>query len=294
MRLGAVLLLALVGAPVCAQSPPVSAAAARSLTASPGVDPSIARAIGVTAPLARLRALTAASNSSSPEALALRNQVMQSVLLASFDVDEMLGRIDAEAAHVSDSRYVLETQKEHRDAEMNIATFAISGALGTAGSAMQLTSGLNHAGNALNVAAGAAALSLSVAQLEQHGQKRRLLSPYNMLAEVLGAQPNAQSTYPPVVVAYLHAPAVGDGELPDGVPPEQSLRNNWVRLQRLQGGKAKHGASLASLTTDPSDDHRLSVEELADREAMLRDLHGAVALVKVELRAILSETSVAP
>jgi hypothetical protein len=245
------------------------------------------QALGVSSQMAQLSAMAKRGDAGSVQGLALREQVMERVLLASFDVDEMLGRIDAEAAHVSDSRSVLESRKERRNAELNLATFAISGALGTAGSAMQLTSGLDHAGNALNVAAGGTALLLSTAQLKVRADRRVMLSPYNMLAEVLGQVPNAQSHYPALVVAYLHSPAAGDGELPDGEPPETSLRSTWYRLHRLQQGNDKHGATLASVTTDPADGRKLTVEELADREAMLRDLHGTVALLKMELRGVL-------
>jgi hypothetical protein len=251
------------------------------------INPSIVEAIGVQGQLDKLFTLEQKGEGETNAALLLRNRIMQRIMLASFDVDETLARIDAEAAHVSDSRSVLDAQKQHREAALNIATFAVSGALGTAGSAMQLTSGLNHAGNALNVAAGASALSLSIVQLKMHGDKRVLLSPYNMLAEVLGQTPNAQSRYPDVVKAYLQSPTAGDGELPDNAPPQESLRNAWYRLHRLQGNGSDKGASLASATTDPAGGQKLSSSELTDREAMLRDLHGAVALLKTDLRNIL-------
>ena len=56
--------------------------------------------------------------------------------------------IDAEAAHANDIRYLLVAEKQRRDAAFNLATFAVGGALATAGAAMQLTRGLDHAGNA--------------------------------------------------------------------------------------------------------------------------------------------------
>ena len=248
---------------------------------------SILQAIDVQDQMTRLQALQQIGDGNSNDALVLRNRIMQRVLLASFDIDETLARIDAEAAHVGESRSVLDAQKLHREAVLNLATFAISGALGTAGSAMQLTRNLNHAGNALNVAAGATALSLSLLQLKTHGDNRLLLSPYNMLAEILGQTPNPQSHYPAAVEAYLRSPSVGDGQLPDNAPPQESLRNTWYRLHRLQDTGGHQGSSLASVTTDSAGGQRLTASELTDREAMLRDLHGAVALLKTELRNIL-------
>lgn len=248
----------------------------------------VAQAMGVERALQDLSALTREGQGEDAKAMALRQTITAQVLLASFDADEMLGRIDAEAAHAEDSRYVLVSQQEHRSTELNVATFAISGALSTVGSALQLSSSLNRAGGILNVAAGATAITLSAAQLKvAHGDKRTFRSPYNMLAQVLGAKPNAASQYPPVVTAYLHAPSASDGQLPDEVAPDQSLPSAWYRLHRLQKAGSKGGASLGSVTSDFSEGTRLTADELANREAMLRDLHGAVALLKTELRTIL-------
>ena len=250
--------------------------------------------VGVEQQLAMLAALERGGQGESMGAVRLRARILQKVMLASFDVDDTLARIDAEAAHADDSRSVLVAQKQRRDTALNIATFAISGALGTAGSAMQLTRELNHTGNAMNVAAGATAVSLSLAQLSTHGSKRVLLSPYNMLAEVLDQAPNAESHYPAVVKAYLAAPSSEDGELPDAEAPQHSLHTTWLRLHRLQGDGHREGASLASATTDSAHGVKLTAEELSDREAMLRDLHGAVALLKTELRNILLTMDAGP
>jgi hypothetical protein len=256
-------------------------------TPAPAAD-AIETAIGLKTVLAKLAALQRSGAGDSASALALRQTVLERVLLASFDVDSTLGRIQAEAAHASDSRYVLEAAKSRRNAELNIATFAVSGALGTTGAAMELTQGLNHAGNALSVASGATAVGLSVLQLKGSGHDRRVFrSPYNMLAEMLGATPNADSRYPAVVEAYLNSETADDGELPDGVSPKASLIATWRRLQRLQGPGAKGGASLASVTTDPAQGMKLTADELANREAMLRDMQGSISLLNVQLRGIL-------
>ncbi|WP_124847642.1 hypothetical protein [Acidipila sp. EB88] len=272
------------GAPFAATSQTPAQDAAHA----PTVPAAIIQALALAPALQQLDALSHRGAASSVEALALRQQVVERVMLASFDVDDMLARIDAEAAHAGDSRYVLQSQQDKRNAALNLATFAISGALGTAGSAMQLTRNLDHAGNALGVAAGVSALTLSTVQLKGGaGSRRVLLSPYNMLAEVLGEQPNAESHYPSIVDTYLHTPAATDGQLPDNVAPYRSLQDAWYRLHRLQHDDDHRGASLHSVTTEPTDGLKLSAEELTDREAMLRDLHGAVSLLKAELRAVL-------
>ncbi len=275
-------LLLLLCIPVCT--------AARAQTLPPSSE-AVAKAIGIEGDLLQLRAMQQTAEGGTSAAVALRQNITEQVLLASLDVDEMLGRVDAEEAHAEDSRYVQVQQQERRSAALNIATFAVSGALGTVGSALQLSSSLNRAGNALNVAAGASAITLSVAQLKvAHGDKRSFRSPYNMLAQILGTMPNDASKYPAVVTAYLHTPTAGDGQLPDNIAPDQSLPVAWRRLHRLQQPGSKDGASLASVTSDFPQGEKLSADELANREAMLRDLHGAVALLKTELRTILLST----
>ncbi len=281
----------------------VAAATSEGQQSLPGPAPSadsstvptaITGALGIAPALARLQQLAQTGKAGSAPALALREQVVEQVLLASFDVDETLGRIDAEAAHANDIRYLVVAEKERRDAAFNLATFAIGGALATAGSAMELTRGLNHAGNAVSAAGGATALTLSALQFEGSKGKRVFRSPYNMLAEILGQQPNGESHYPALVTAYLLAPTSGDGQIPDEQPPEISLVAAWHRLKRLQQGTGSKGASLQAVTSDPAQGLKLTGDELADREAMLRDLHGAVALLKVELRDVLRSLPAAP
>ncbi len=252
----------------------------------------VEQAIGVAPALAQLRGLRGEGKTGTEQALRLREQVMERVLIASFEVDDTLGRIDAEAAHANEIHAVVQAQKEHRQAVLNVATFAVSGALGAAGSAMELTRGLNHAGNAVSLAGSASAIGLSTAQLVGgQGGRHLFRSPYNMLAQILGEMPNSSSRYPPVVTAYLHAAGADDGQPADNVAPEKSLRDAWYRLHRLQEGTGKDGSSLASVTSDPAEGQKLTEQELLDREAMLRDLHGAVALLKVQLRGMLLEGS---
>ncbi len=262
-------------------------------TVPSAVSPAITDALGLSPALAQLQAFAQSGEAGSPTSLALRQEVLERVLLASFDVDETLGRIDAEAAHANDIRYLLVAEKQRRDAAFNLATFAVGGALATAGAAMQLTRGLDHAGNAVSTAGGGAALTLSALQLKGGQEKRVFRSPYNMLAEILGQQPNSESRYPALIHAYLHAPTSGDGQIPDEQPPEISLVDAWHRLKRLQQGTGK-GASLQAVTSDPAQGLRLTGDELADREAMLRDLHGAVSLLKVELRDLLRSVPAMP
>ena len=242
----------------CAAIASLGTAARAQVPAPPQPSPVIVQTLGIAPALAQLTGLASQNQGESANATVLREQVLERVLVASLDVDDMLGRIDAEAAHVTNSRLLLESKISRRNTELNIATFAISGALGAAGSAMELTAGLSHAGNALSVASSGTALLLSTVQLKGHGtDKRVLLSPYNMLAEILGQTPNARSRYPPLAAAYLHSPISEDGQLTDGVAPDASLPAAWQRLHLLQSAGGKAGASVASVTTDVEQGRKL-------------------------------------
>ncbi len=251
----------------------------------PGAPASVAEVLGVAPAIEQLKALQQRGEGSTTAALLLREQVLERVLVASFDVDAVLGRIDTEASYASEDRYVLDNRKQKQNNMLNLATFAVSGALSTASSGMQLTSGLNHAGQAVGVASGATAIILSAVQLKgASGGKQPLRSPYNMLAEILGQSPNAESHYPPLIEAYLQAPSAKDGR-----PLTESLPAAWRRLHRLQDGPKSQGASLEGATTDASQGAKLGDDDLADREAMLHDLHATIILLRTELRGVLLE-----
>ncbi|MGI4829437.1 MAG: hypothetical protein ACRYFU_14765 [Janthinobacterium lividum] len=261
---------------------------------SADLPPEVEQALGVGPLLQQLRVAeaqqSATSSSGQPASegvsitiLLLRQQILERLLAASFDVDSVLGRIDTEASYSDEDRYVLQIHAQRQANFYNLVTFAASGALGAAGNAMQLTRGLNHAGTALSAAGGGTALVLSGAQLlGGGGGKQAIRSPYNMLAEILGETPNAESRYPPLVLAYLQAPRPGgQTSIADG------LTAAWQRLHRLQTGSKGDGAAIKSLTADRSANLKLSSDDLADREAMLHDLRANITLLHADLQSVL-------
>lgn len=238
----------------------------------------------------KLNALRDAGNGDSSAAVSLRLTIMERVLKASFDVDSVLGRVDTEAAYMDEDTYALQVRSQRENATLNLITIAASGALGAAGSAMQLTHGLNHAGTALQAASGGTALILSGIQLRGlSGGKRPIRSRYNMLAQLLDRSPNAESTYPPDVLAYLATPAT-----PGAPPLGEALVTAWYRLHRVQHTAKDPGASLESLTADRTAARKVSADELADREAMLHDLHAAIILMRLDLQKILVGSEASP
>ena len=285
----AVALLAAPCVPMCAQAVPTEA-----VPVSPTL---IERALGIVPLQQRLQALRAAGEGSSSGAVDLRLTIMARVLKASFDVDSVLGRVDTEAAYMNEDSYALQVRSQKEAATLNLVTIAASGALGAAGSAMQLTRGLNHAGTALQAASGGTALILSGIALILSGiqlrgltgGRRPVRSHYNMLAQLLDRAPNGESTYPASVLAYMDTP-----EAPGRPPLGQALVGAWYRLGRVQHTAKEPGASVESLTADRTTGRKMGAEELADREAMLHDLHAAVILMRLQLQKILVDSEDGP
>ncbi len=271
----------------CAQAPPESSS---SHPSAPTLAPEVQAAIGVQPLLAQLEAFQQAGQATSLPALTTRQLILEQILGASFAIDAALGRIDTEASYASEDRYVLEVHTQRQANALNLVTFAASGALGAAGSAMQLTHGLNHAGTALQAAAGGTSLVLSAIQLKAGGGKQPVRSPYNMLAEILDQTPNAESHYPSIVEAYLQAP-----QSPGRPSVAQGLTAAWRRLDRLKQGPKSNGAPIEDLVADRTSARRLSADELADREAMLHDLHANIVFLRSQLQeALLSLQATGP
>ncbi len=248
------------------------------------VSPSVLSALGVEPMLSQLSSLRESGDTTSMAVLSLRQQVLQRVLEGILAVDSVTGRISMEASYASEDRYALERRGQHDANLVNLATFAVSGALGAAGGAMQLTARLNHAGTALSAAGGGTALVLAGVQLKGFNPKLPVRSPYNMLAQILGKTPNGQSHYPPLVVAYLNAPRPGQKPLAEGLPAV------WYRLHRLQADGKGQGTSVEVAIADGNTELKVTAEGLADREAMLHDLQAVILLLRGDLEAVLLST----
>ncbi len=231
--------------------------------------------------LDQLETLEAENQGACLAAVTLRQLLLEHILAASLKMDAVLGRIESEASFSSEDRYVLETRKQRQVSTLNILTFAVGGALGATGSAMQLTSGLNHAGIALQAASGGTSLISSSVQFKLNGGKVAIRTPYNMLAEILDQPANSESHYPAVVQVYLHL------QRSAGRPSvAESLIAAWKKLDRLKVARSKED-SIQYLIADRTSNMQLTAKELADREAMLHDLHSHILLFKSELEEIL-------
>ena len=173
------------------------------------------------------------------------------------------------------------------------------GAFGAVTSALQFNQSTVNLGNGIGVAGGAGSVLLSIVGIHKQGGGRRTLgdSP-RMLARFFGRQPNATeaipSAYPEEVWSYLNAapPSQPNPSQSNVVTRREQLILKWRSEGRVQPNNSPKGErSIEFLSSNISQMHKLSINDLNDRVAMLLDVGAMVSLMKRELSEILSGLS---
>ena len=154
---------------------------------SPGAT-EVAKEIGVTPLLERLMKLPESERGigggvMSAEALSLRQQITETVISASLEIDGTVAEIDSELGQIAAVRSVLEARRDRALAIGTIANIVAGGATGVLGTALQFKDTTQKAGNIIGVAGGGIATFLSVIGVrQQRGGKQALGIAPNMLA----------------------------------------------------------------------------------------------------------------
>jgi hypothetical protein len=142
----------------------------------------------------------------------------------------------------------------------------------------------------VGVGGGAAGVVLSVLGLRVQGGKASLGIAPNMLAPLFGRTPELRSIYPEDVWVYLNTTPASDPQV--HVPWREELINQWVRQKRIGPPDAPASQKKIDLLTSRIGEHKqLPIDVLTDRVLMLVDLQARVALMKRDLRALLSAVS---
>ncbi|WP_158794593.1 hypothetical protein [Granulicella sp. L60] len=218
--------------------------------------------------------------------LFVRQQILAEALSASLQIDATTGKIEEE---ISDTRelenYLLAKQQRTVDL-LNLASFGIGGSLGTASSALGLTTH-DVASNVTGVIAGAAPTVLSLVGLHmQRGGAETLQVPTNMLGEVFDRTPGSQNIYPIAVRKFMNTPAPDD---PEQLTREQRLIQTWIQVGRIPPPESKKGQEkIALLTSRPEDLLKLRISDLRDRHAMLYDFRARLSAMKNDIATLLS------
>jgi hypothetical protein len=270
-----------------AESPCTTGAACSQLSAHAeqvatilGLKPSVERAIA-------LRAGRPSGTAMDLEELALRQEISETVLAASFDVDGVLAEIGQEQARITEVSAYLQSR---RDRGVNLASLAslITGSgVGIAVNALQFSSSTANVGNGIGVGSGIGSTVLSLVGIRlQRGPARQIGSAPNMLAIPFGRKPVLSSDYPEDVLAYLNS--VPPGEAADQGTRLQQLMREWVTLGRMdppESPKRQKEVDLMTASLDPK--QKLRIDDLTNRAMMLADVAARVSLMKRDLAELM-------
>ncbi len=139
-----------------------------------------ARLIGI---LPRLEELRATPYKNSIDALRMRQDILEAVMAASFNVDSAIAEIQDEQTQIQAARDYLEAQRDRRTSTTNLAAIILSTGIGVVATGLQF--GPSNAGNAIGVASGAAATAVSIVGIRQQRGGKQALPPAH-IAVILG------------------------------------------------------------------------------------------------------------
>jgi hypothetical protein len=256
----------------------------------------IAKALDILPLVERGRALAAecgAAGVISAEELALRQQITESVTIASLDVDGVLAEIDYERAEVSELKDRLSAARDRKVNVLTVGSIIVGTGSGVVGTAMQFSTPLAKAGDWISAVGGASGVVLSILALRQPGREGTLGVAPNMLAPVFGRGVEVRSRYPNDVWTFLNTAPATDPRV--HIPWKDQLIDAWVKLGRIgPPDAAASQAKIDKVTSRISDHAKLSIDDLTDRNAMLMDLRSRLALMNRDLRDLLRSIHIAP
>jgi hypothetical protein len=250
-----------------------------------------AHILGIDSLIARISYVSTAkevrlSGGPSLEELSLRQQIAETVITASLDVDSVLDRIDYERAQVIELRNNLRSRRDHAAGITNIAVLAMATGLGVVSGILQFSDSTKKAGDAVGFGAGGISALFSLRSLrQQHSGRRPEWVLPNMLAPLLDPSQEQPTHYPNYIWAYLNS-------VPLGEDSEVSRRERMVKEWQAAGRFGPQNApqakrQIALLTGTNTADKKLNIDVLSVRAAMLADVREAVSLMKRNLRDLL-------
>jgi hypothetical protein len=220
------------------------------------------------------------------ERIQLRQDALSELDRVALMIDATLARLEREQDATINARNTL-TARHAR----TVVTWSIAATLAGSGTAIIATSlqfeGTieGRVGNGLAIGGSALALSFSIVALTR---KNRGTPPYaietNLLAQLLGRAPTPESTLPDPVWRYLDTTLSGAAA---------SLRSQllaaWVEEGSLPAAPSASRARTIDLLTRPiSARESIAADVLSTRAHMLADLRARVALMKIDLQALVT------
>jgi hypothetical protein len=246
---------------------------------------STAQLIKVSAEITQLQRL---STSTAPadrwRILWLHQRISEQVMAASLQVDATLAQIDNEIARANEVRGYLADRRDRAVSRANLLSILVGGAVGATSSGLQLSSNLTKPAAAVGIAAGTLSAGLALAGIHQEKGKT---SPFdfdsNMLAEFFDRPTLPNSQYPATIWIFLNEPSLSG---PAGLTRKEQLLQTWVQVKRIDSLSSTD--KIDRLTSQPSENLHLTIDDFEDRGAMLQDVRARISFLKRDLGALLT------
>lgn len=226
----------------------------------------------------------------SNEALHLRQNLLENLITASFEVRSVMSRIDDNISRTNELRSVMEEKRQRRVQYADVANFLQSGATEVISSSMVFNGG--RAGAPLVVPAAVLAvlggvLEIGISSYSVHlekGDHRSSPPDPNMLAPIFGFD-TPDTRLPHGVELFMDDP---HPQSHTGETRREHLIHQWVRLGRISPVTSRSGKQQVSLLAGVRPlEKQLTIDLLQDRALMLSDLRAAVGQMDREMFEIM-------
>jgi hypothetical protein len=246
---------------------------------------STAELIKVSAEINQLKKL---STSTAPadrwQILWLHQHISEQVMAASLQVDATLAQIDNEIAHANEVHGYLADRRDRAVSRANLLSVLVGGAVGATSSGLQLSSNLTKPAAAVGIGAGTLSAGLALAGIHQEKGKT---SPFdfdsNMLAEFFDRPTLPNSQYAATIWIFLNETSPTG---PVGLTRKEQLLQTWVQVKRIDS--LSSAEKIDRLTSQPSENLHLTIDDFEDRGAMLQDVRARISYLKRDLGALLT------
>jgi len=228
--------------------------------------------IGVLPELAKLQNLP--SDADRWQSLALHQQISEQVMAASLQVDAVIAQIDNEIARANEIKSYLADRRDRKVNRANLLSVIIGGGFGATSSGLQLSSALSKPAAGIGIGAGVFSASLALYGIQaQKGAASPFEFQSNMLARFFNRPALPDSDYPETVWTFLN-------QSPPGTETtrKQQLLDTWLRVQRIDSLASTE--KISRLTSQPSENQKLTIDDFEDRAAMLQDVRARISFLK--------------
>ena len=250
----------------------------------------VAKILGMTEMLSAARRVNQERTCGAPvsiEELSMRQDILETAIATSLEVDGVLAELENERDHLSELNSVLQGRRDHTVNLLNAANLVTGTGLGIAVNAMQFSSTTANVGNGLGVASGIGSTVLSIIGIRAQGGPVVSVGRIpNMLAPLFRRPAALNAYYPPEIMEYLKSVPPGQSES-SGTRLDQ-LMSEWQQAGRIGNqGQPKTEKKIAMLTSSLDKKTKLSIDDINDRIAMLADVTGRVGLMKRDLAELM-------